>query len=49
VSEKAKYLGQIVSFDDRDVEINERISAGWRAFHKKKFSRRNLIKSNLQK
>jgi hypothetical protein len=24
VSEKAKYLGQIVSFDDRDVEINER-------------------------
>jgi hypothetical protein len=33
VSEKTKYLGQIISFNERDAEINERISAGWRAFY----------------
>lgn len=42
-SEREKYLGQIISFTDREAEINERIAAGWRAFHaNEKFLRGSL-------
>jgi hypothetical protein len=36
ISDHAKYLGQIISFNNREIEIDERIAAGWRAFHANK-------------
>lgn len=35
-SSSEKYLGQRISFHDRDTELDERISAGWRAFYANK-------------
>jgi hypothetical protein len=56
VSQSEKYLGQKISFIDQEAEINERIAAGWRAFHANKkflcgalpmYHKRELFEKNV--